>query len=362
MLPFVLQRFADEKTERATPHRRRKARQEGRVPRSTDLTSALALLAAVAALHAWGGTVWANSLDWLRNSLSGQGPADWTVPAVTALLRHGMVQIAQAVSPILAAAAVVGGLAAMVQAGGVFVPRLALPDLQRINPLAGWKRLFSGRSLIETAKACLRLAVLAWLAYATTRGQVAQLELLSGMDPAVMAVDLGGRLYHLALMGAALLVLIAAGDYAYQRFAYERSLRMTRRELRDELREQEGDPQLKARIRQRGRALALRRMMQNVPQADVVVTNPTHYAVALRYDAPVMSAPQVVAKGQDQMAWRIRQLAQAHGVPTVENKPLAQALYRQVELLAYVPPDLYQAVAEVLAYVYRLQGRPAGRR
>ncbi|GMA49021.1 hypothetical protein GCM10025857_03780 [Alicyclobacillus contaminans] len=215
--------------------------------------------------------------------------------------------------------------------------------------------MWSVQSLAEAVKSILKLLIVAAMAYLAAQNIIGHLADLMTTEIQGLPKVVGGMVAQLGLEISGAFVVLAALDYLFQRYEFERSIRMSREEIKEEMKRQEGDPQIKSQIRQRGRALALRRMMQEVPKADVVITNPTHFAVAIRYDAASMSAPKVVAKGQDELAWRIRKLAEQSGVPRVENRQLAQTLYRTVELDQLIPSELYQAVAEVLAYVYRLR-------
>ncbi|MBX5436062.1 MAG: flagellar biosynthesis protein FlhB [Alicyclobacillaceae bacterium] len=357
MLPFQLQRFAEDKTERATPHRRRELRRQGRVVRSHELTAAVSFLAALVVLRLLGPFAWNSWSEMIQSDLGQAGSSSLDAGSVHALLLSHVVWWVRLVGPVLAVAALAGGLTAFAQVGALFLPQAVMPDLQRLNPLAGARRLWSVRSALEAGKALAKLAVVSGVAYVTLRQAIVGFQGLFATDPAVAPGHVGRVMFQLGAEVGAFLLGLAAVDYVVQRLQFERSIRMSRQEVRDELKQLEGDPQVKSRIRARGRALALRRMMQEVPKADVVVTNPTHVAVALRYDGQRMSAPTVIAKGVDELALRIRRIAEDAGVPVVENRPLAHALHRAVEVGQEIPADLYRAVAEVLAYVYRLQGR-----
>jgi flagellar biosynthetic protein FlhB len=260
----------------------------------------------------------------------------------------------QAIGPLVGALMLVGVVANLAQVGFMFSHQALKPDWQRLNPLTGLKRIFSGRGLVELLKSLLKLTIIGVIVYITLRDHYPTLASTSRMSLAAAASSLTQIGLTVGLrVGAAMLVL-AVADYFFQRYEFEKSLRMTKQEVIEEAKRQE-NPQLKARIRSRQRQLAMSRMMAAVPKADVVITNPTHLAVALSYKKGQMRAPQVVAKGERLVAGRIKEIAQAHGVPLVENKPLARALFSSVEIGHEVPLDLYQAVAEVLAFVYRLK-------
>ncbi len=361
MLQLQLQRFAGEKTERATPQRRREARKQGNIPKSPDLTSAVALLAVLLALKWFGPHIWESWTGMLQSQLSNLNSRDLTPEDLQGLAIQSTWQFLRMLAPIVGVALAVGLAVAFAQVGPVFVPRNLVPNLQRIQPIAGLKRILSLRTLAEAVKSALKLGTVGVIAYLATNKLAQQLDPLVRTDVASLPSVVGGMVFQLAIQIGVALLILAVLDYLFQRYEYEKSIRMSREEIKEEFKRQEGDPQIKSRIRQRGRALAMRRMMQEVPKADVVITNPTHFAVALRYSASEMSAPMVVAKGADEVAWRIRKIAEQHRVPCVENRPLAQSLYRTVDVGQVIPVELYQAVAEVLAYVYRLKQEGVGR-
>ncbi|MDQ0190542.1 flagellar biosynthesis protein FlhB [Alicyclobacillus cycloheptanicus] len=357
MLPFELQRFAGEKTERATPRRRQELRKEGRVPRSAELTGAVAFLTVLVLLRMEGPTIWGEWLNVIEQGLSNAaGASPLTQADVRALLFTQVWTVVRLLLPLVGGALMVGLLAAFAQTGPIFTPNVLVPDLQRVQPLAGMARLWSARTLAEAVKSLLKLAIVSAVAYASVHQLESESVSLSTVPLEGMPALVGSLVFRLGIQIAVLMLLLAGVDFVYQRYEFERSIRMSREEIKEEAKSQEGDPQIRSKIRQRGRALAMRRMMQQVPTADVVVTNPTHFAVALKYVAKEMAAPIVLAKGQDELALRIRQAAEEANVPTVENRPLARALYETVDLGGAVPPSLFQAVAEVLAYVYRLKG------
>ncbi len=346
--------FTD-RTEAATPRRRQEVRQRGQVARSIELSSAFILTVCVIVLR--------YSLPWLftqlkwfcAGTLTHLLESDWTIENVH---RGGIVtflNVARFSAPILAAAVLAGIAINLAQVGFLLTLEPLKPDFNRINPLMGFGRLFSMRGGVDLIKSVLKVGMVSAVAFSTARGQLPLFISTAQMNTPEALSALGGILYTLCLRVCVAMLILAALDYIYQRVHFEQSIRMTREEVREEMRQMEGDPTLRARIRQRQRQIARQRMMQEVPRADVVVTNPTHLAVALRYAAGEMSAPTVVAKGQRLMAERIREVARQHGVPVVENKPLAQALFKSVEIGQEIPAELYQAVAEVLAFVYRLK-------
>ena len=351
-----LQRFADaERTEPATPRRREQARQRGQVARSPDLGLGLAVLAAAWVLEP--AVRWAVG-DVMALTRRLWSPALWrqelTGPLVGQLARESLVAL-RGVAVVAVGMLAVGVLAQVLQVGFLASSHPLLPQWSRIDPLAGLRRLFSLRSAVELAKGLAKAAAVTWAAWGVVASLVQAGPDWMATSPIEAALQVGQlALSALARMGLMLLI-IGVADYAYQRWEFEQGLRMSRREVIDEFRQTEGDPHVRSRIRQRMRQLVSRRMMQQVPQASVVVTNPTHVAVALRYEPDETEAPVVVAKGQELLARRIVELARQHAVPVVENPPLAWSLYQGVEVGQAIPPELYRAVAEVLAYVYRLR-------
>jgi flagellar biosynthetic protein FlhB len=226
-----------------------------------------------------------------------------------------------------------------------------------LNPITGAKNIFSIRSLVEFIKSLLKLSIVGVVCYTTIIAQKDSFLALSKLPVESIFIFTAKITLSLGLKIGAILIALALFDYMYQKYEYEKKLKMSKQDIKDEYKKSEGDPLIKGKIREKQRRMALQRMMQDVPQADVVITNPTHFAVALRYDAKEMESPVVIAKGQDYIALKIRELATANNIILMENKPLARALYDQVEIGQAVPNDLFQAVAEVLAYVYRLKSK-----
>ena len=351
---------AEERTEQATPRRRQEARRRGQVARSVDLSSVAVFLAVVLVLKAVSGGALQGAMESVRFALTNLSHTEFSPALALSFAMGCLSHAAKAFLPVVGVAIVVGVVVNLLQVGVMFTAEPLAPNWARINPVSGFVRLFSRRAFVEGTKMLLKVLLIGWLAFSAVRADAAMLLRTSEIDPLMVLMLVGQLLYKIAWrVGLAMLVL-ALLDYGFQRWEYEKSLRMTKEEVKQEMKQTEGDPQVKSRIRARQQAIARRRMMQAVPKADVVVTNPTHYAVALQYDSQKMAAPTVVAKGMNLLALRIREIALQHGVPIVENPPLAQSLYRTVDVGEQIPPALYQAVAEVLAYVYRLR-RPNSR-
>jgi flagellar biosynthetic protein FlhB len=347
--------MASERTERATPRRRQEARKRGQVPRSADLTSALVLLAGAFFLPWYAGAAGQTLWDYLERAFSGPLPRDLTGPDIVALAWASGATVLKLALPILGLFAAVGVASTLVQAGFVFAPAVLKPDWRRIDPIAGFQRLFSRRGLFETGKALLKIAIVLAVTYPLIQRDLPRYADLTGAEPAAIAQAIGQSMRDLAVRVGAAYLALAILDYGFQRWDLEQRLRMTRHELKEELRQTEGDPEIKARIRRLQRQMAMRRMMAQVPKATVVVTNPTHLAVALRYEPRSMRAPVVVAKGAGAVAERITAIARQHTIPVLRNQPLAQALYWTVEVGQEIPITLYEAVADIIAYVYRLR-------
>jgi flagellar biosynthetic protein FlhB len=350
-----------EKTEPATPRRRMEARSKGQVPRSHELAVAVMLLGGIIVLDWLGPLLWQKLLQNTRMGLTLDGPP--TADDLGRLFVEMGLNVAPVLGPIVLLVMLVGVAVLLGQVGWLFTWQPLMPTLSRLNPVNGVKRLVSPRSAVTAAINLAKLIVVATVAYLTVHAEAAAILFSSNLD-GPQAFALGAALCaKLVYRLAAILLLLALIDYAYQRYRHERDLRMTKEEVKDELRSMEGDPVIKRRRRQVQMQLAMQRLRRDVPQADVVVTNPTHLAIALRYRPDEMPAPKVVAKGADYVAVRIRQLARELGIPIVERKPLARALYEVVEVGQYIPERFYRAIAEILAYVYELTGRsPFARR
>jgi flagellar biosynthetic protein FlhB len=356
----VPEEFGQERTERATPRRREEARREGRVARSLEVGHAAVLLALTAALALGGGAFVRGCRDLLVGFLGNLGGLDLSVAALQELQPRLWTAFFGLVAPVALVSLLAGTGASVLQVGFHASARPLAPRAQRINPAMGFKRLVSLDALFETTKAFVKLVLVGFVSWAVVRSAVSALLPAQGSPAGVVVTEVGHQLVVLGLRVGLLLLVLAILDYGYQRWRYEKDLRMSRREMEEELRQQEGSPHVKSRLRALQRQLSRRRMMAEVPRADVVVTNPVHVAVALRYERGRMEAPTVVAKGARKLAERIKDLARRHRVPVVEDPPLARALYRQVEVGQVIPVELYEAVARVLAYVYRLHQAAQG--
>jgi flagellar biosynthetic protein FlhB len=349
----------EEKSFPATPRRREEARKKGQVARSHELGGAATLFSLVVALHALlPGTAGASLMADLHGGFLFGAQDTLTLADAQRRTLLGIITAGRLVLPALLLALTLSLVAGIGQVGFSFTPEAAAPQWQRLNPASGLKRLFSLQGSVELLKGILKLALISGICAGSIRDAIFSGQLLGLMGvPLSQSLGVVGQiLWTLGLRVSAALLILAVADYAFQRYQNEKSLRMSISEIKQEQKQSEGDPKTKARIRKIQREIARRRMMHDVPKATVVVTNPTHYAIALLYE-PGMGAPKVLAKGQDEVAKRIKEIASENRVPLVENRPLAQALHKTVEIGHDVPSELYEAVAQVLAFVYRTYGR-----
>lgn len=346
----------DDKTEAATPKRREEARAEGRIALSADLTSAVGLLAALTVFSFVGQSMFM-SLRRLTEEAVHFG--DLTAGSLNTWMIRCAMTGAWVVLPFIASILVLTILGSVTQTGGSVAGKKLLPKLDQLDPLKGFARIFSWQSLVRLIAGILKMLCAGAVAWTTIRADFDRV-LSSGLAPVAGVLPLAAEVtFRLALRLGMVLLVLAILDFLYQRWTLERSLRMSKQEVKEEMRNLEGDPMIKQRRRQVQLKLAMQRLQNDVPKADVVVTNPTHYSVALKYDEATMSAPRVIAKGKDFLALRIRQIAAQNGIPVVERPPLARALFAACEIGHEVPAAYYRAVAELLAYVYQLAGRAA---
>lgn len=351
---------AADRTEQATPKRREEARKHGQVVLSPEVAPVAVLLAALG-VATWGAPeMLARGRVVLRAWLAAVGPVAANDDSVGPLFSQTLHELGTLFAPFFVMVAVVGVGTVIAQVGLRVNPELILPQASRLGLAKGAKRLVSAQGVANLVKAVVKIGVVAGIAYQVllAAGQMAV------VAPAMPLEDIlalcGTGLRRLLLVMVAPLAVLGAADWGFQRWQHEKSLRMSRQEVKDEHKEAEGNPQIRGRFRRAHREIAKRRMLNDVRQADVVLTNPTHVAVALRYRPDEMAAPRVLAKGADEMAQRIKAAARQAGVPIVERRALARALFRTVQVGSEVPSTLYKAVAEILAYIYSLRGLGAG--
>jgi len=348
--------FDQSKTEAPTQRRREESREQGQVAFSSELTAGLLLLTGLLALWLGADTLIKGLLTSLRMALlilaaPGEFSLERAQDFMMAMLRRGGEALGFFWALMFLVALAVGSA----QVGFHVFPELIGPHWEKLSPARGWSRIFSPAGMMRGLMAFLKIAVVGLLAYWVLRGRGANIMSLNGSPLSAVAMQGWNIAIRLALVCAFGLLLIGVADYGFQRWRHEQSLRMSRQELKEEMKREEGDPQMRARIRKMQREMSKKRMLRDVPRSTVVITNPTHLAVALRYDRGMMAAPRVVAKGAGFVAQRIVELARRHAVPVVERKPVAQAIYKAVNVGQEIPAALYQAVAEVLAYIYRLR-------
>jgi flagellar biosynthesis protein FlhB len=345
------------RTEKATPRRRGEARSKGRVARSADLSSTSSLLAAFAALVVGGPRMLSQLEAMLAHGLSQSGDTTLaTSSGLGSVVMWGLRAFASAVAPVMIAAAIAGVVANVAQVRFKISLTPLQPSFTKLNPATGLRNLFGPSGIVEAGKALAKLALVGGTAFLTVWPRLPTFGALVGLPPADLLSQIGGEVLSIVIRVGGLLFLMGFADFLWQRHRLEKSLRMTKEEIKQEQRQTDVAPEVRGAMRRRQFQLARRRMLADVPLADVVVVNPTHYAAALRYDGS-KPAPELVAKGVDHVAAAIRAVAEEHGVPIVSDPPLARMLYRQVELGAQIPEDLFAAVAQVLAYVYRIAGR-----
>ncbi|MEX0936806.1 MAG: flagellar biosynthesis protein FlhB [Pirellulales bacterium] len=346
-----------DKSHDATPYRRQQAREQGQVAYSQDLGSAVLLLVALLIIMMQGPDAVRFLIALMRRQLGGDAVLATNRDAIVVQWNGLLAGLTQVLLPFFGMVLVAAVLCSVLQIGFLFVPQRVSPDLARISPLKGLGRLFSLTSAVRLGFGLFKVAVIAAVVAACLYDRWEAILATAAMRPVQIAVFLAELTVWTCLKIAMALVVLALLDYGYQRWKHQRDLRMTTQEVREEMRNLHGDPQILARRRAVQRQLALHRLSDTVPKADVVVTNPTELAVAIQYVPDKMAAPIVLAKGAGVLAQRIRRLALENNVPIVEKKPLAQALYRDVEVNRPIPDTLYGAVAEVLAYVYQLKGK-----
>lgn len=365
LLEYNLQFFAKdgeggEKTEPATPKKLEKAREEGQVAKSQDINTAVLLLILFAGLKIFGGFMYERIhmvFVFYYNAIADYATEEMTVARAMGLLEYGAQQMFLILLPLLAMALVGAFVANIVQVKWKATLKPMMPKLSKISPLSGFKRMFSKDKIFELVKAVAKVGILFYVVYSSLKDEwglvvnIYQLEFTSAVALIVSTV------LDIAMKVSLVFAVLAFADWAYQKHKFNTDMKMTKQEVKDEYKNTEGNPQIKGQIRRKMQDASRRRMMQDLPEADVVITNPTHLAVALKYDKETAEAPVVIAKGADYLANRIKDVARDNQIEIVENKPLARMLYYNVDLGNQIPPELYQMVAEILAYVYGLQGK-----
>jgi flagellar biosynthetic protein FlhB len=346
-----------DKTEEATPRRREEAKKKGQVVKSREIPSVGVLMVGITVLFFLGASIFQQLSVLMVQLLKGIGTSSLHPSNVQDFNRDLVQRFLLILSPVLIALCAISVVSHIAQSGTVFSTELLKPNWSKISPFNGIRRVFSKQSLAELLKCVFKILIVGGVAYVTVKKEVPRVLLLAGQETGSILNYIGTTSVTLLLKVGLVLMVLAGLDYLFQRWSHEKNLRMSKQEIKEEFRTTEGDPLIKSRIRSIQRQLARRRMMAEVPKADVIVTNPTHLAIALCYRSKEMEAPRVIAKGAGLIAEKIVEIARRHGIPVIEHRPLAQTLYKAVELGQMIPSTLYQVVADVLAYVYRIKNK-----
>jgi len=356
---FDLQLFSEEKTEQPTFKKIKDARDKGQIAQSKDLNGAVALLAVFLSFSFFSDFYVDNLIGYFNYVIgltedtatlfSGNNIGLFFADSIFFILKMSL--------PLLLVALFSGLFVSYIQVGFIFTTETLKPKLDKINPLKGFKNMFSSSALVEMIKSILKSILILYVAISYIYDHMSELLITLELDLGSIVLTMWEIIFGVVVRCSLLMFIIAIFDFAFKRWKNKKELMMSKQEIKQEYKQSEGDPQLKARIKEKQRAFAMGRMMQEVPKADVIITNPTHFAVALKYDVALGDAPLVVAKGQDLIAQNIKRIAIENEVPIVENKPLAQTLYKTVDIGSFIPADLYEAVAEVLAYVFSLKNK-----
>lgn len=344
-----------EKTEQGTPKRKEEAREKGRVAKSREVSSVAVLSACLIYFH-FNATGLLEKISAIMASIfrsAGQAPV--SIDNVQALFAGILFKVFIVLFPFFLVIFVISIFANMIQVGALFSTKAIQPEWSKIDPLKGFERLFSMQSFVEFIKNIIKMLIIGFVSYLVIKSEVEGCLPLADQTVWEIMLYMGRITFKIMMTTCLALIVLAILDYAYQRWEYEKGLKMSRQEIKEEFKNSEGDPAIKARIKRLQREMSRKRMMAAVPKADVVITNPTHLAVAIQYDRQTRVAPVVVAKGADAIAEKIREIAGEHHIPIVENKPLAQVLYKMVRIDDMIPENLYRSVAEVLAFVYNLK-------
>lgn len=368
LLSYDLQMFAQdgpggEKTEEPTAKKIDDTRKEGQVARSQDLGSAVVLVCVFAIMptlivqYRDGFMECFHYIYNMIGSLANPQTGDISINAACQIISEVLKNMLLLMLPVFALCLVVGFIVQIVQVKWKISTKPMVPKFSKLNPVSGFKKVFSTQSLMNLFKSVCLILIIIYVVYSTGKDKLNTIYNLYNITLLEAIAYIGEIVLDLGLKISIIYFVVGVIDYAFQKYRHHQSIKMTKQEVKDEMKNTEGDPQIKGKIRQKMMQASQRRMMQSVPQADVVITNPTHYAVALKYDTAIASAPIVVAKGENYLAQKIKEKAREHHVEIVENKPLARMLYANVDVGSQIPEELYQAVAEVLAFVYNLKGK-----
>ncbi|MGD9677131.1 MAG: flagellar biosynthesis protein FlhB [Vulcanibacillus sp.] len=355
-LQMNLQYFAGEKTEKATSKKKKESRDKGQVAKTNELPSGLIFLLVFLSFFILGPFLAGRIISLYKKILNEYILWDITVESIRPLFIEIIYDITWIMIPIFIIVLVGALVGNLIQVGFLFTGEPLKFNLEKINPIAGAKKIFSTRALVELTKSILKIVIISYLVISILVDERKTLFSLYYFDIYQILTYIGKLVVELGLKCSILLIILAFFDYLYQKYDHEKKLRMSKQDIKDEYKKSDGDPLIKGKIKQKQRQMAMSRMMQSIPDADVIITNPSHFAVAITYKPDEMSAPKVVAKGMDNIAIKIKEIALKNDISTVENIWLARSLYHQVEIGDSVPSDLYHAVAETLAYVYKIKG------
>lgn len=361
-LKLDIQYFANdeggEKTEEPTAKKQSEARKEGQVAKSVEISTAFLFIGMFYGLKMFAKYMYGNISDVMNFSFSllpiineGIVQEDYIHKLIVYIFGNILITVA----PIFLISMTIGIITNLVQVGWHPTSKPLQPKFSKLNPISGFKRLFSFKSLFELLKSIIKLTIISVVIYGIIKDELNRIQTLLDMEILQAAIYIGNLIVDIGLAVGMYFIFIAAADFAYQKFHHHKDLKMTKQEVKEEYKNAEGNPEIKSKIKQKMREASMRRMMNDVPKADVIITNPTHYAVALKYDREKSSAPIVVAKGEDHLAKKIKEVAKQNNIEIVENKYLARTIYATVDIGKEIPPELYQAVAEVLAFVYNLK-------
>ena len=349
----------EEKTEQPTPKKRQELKDKGEVAKSKELPSVAVLLAALITLSLFGSFMYNHIQMIMKGAFSLPAIHNFNIPEFLKFAQNIIGRFIILLCPLFAAIFITAILSNIMQVGFILSGESITPKLSKIDPIKGFGRLFSKQAFMEFSKSLLKLIIVSGVAFLTVKGEMKNFALLGDMELNLILVYIFKIFFKIFIRCSLAMIILVIIDYAFQRWEFENRIKMTKQEVKDEFKKSEGDPLIKSRIKSIQMEMARKRMMQDVPDADVVITNPIHLAVALKYDSSTMSAPKLIAKGSRKIAEKIKDVASEHGIPILENKELARNLYSLAEVGQEIPPALYQTVAEILAYIYRLKSNYA---
>ncbi len=367
LLRLSLQFFAEEgpggeKTEEATPKKLDDARKEGQVAKSQELTTAVALILLFTIIKVFVSFItdgFADSFRLVYGSLETYSKDVFNTAYATAYMHEALTEVLIICLPMFTAAVVAAIVVNALQVKWKPTAKPLMPKASKISPLKGFKKIFSKDKIFDLLKAVAKILLVGYMTYSTLKDEAGTINILYDIELFTAVMLIGDIVLNMGIKISLVFIVLGIVDYIYQKMKFNKEMRMSKQEIKDEFKQTEGDPKIKGQIRQKMRDASRRRMMQKLPEADVVITNPTHLACAIKYDKDVGTAPILIAKGADFLAQRIKEVARENFIPIVENKPLARMLYHNVEIDEEIPEELYKMTAEVLAYVYAMQGREA---